>query len=387
VSLRNKSYYIFNKPFSKTDYQEEIKRLIFGSYTNLLSIKEKFYSFVKKYPKKFANLINSQNVKGDNIRNAKDVFYCFDVIKGGSEKLKYGLWVPEGVKDSYDLFGSLLSELIYEALAIGWSQKCSFSVMGHYNHDLQYCINCYSSSHLFGCCGLSNKQYCILNKQYTKEEYERLVPKIIEQMMEHPYIDKKGRVYKYGEFFPPELSPFAYNETIAQEYFPLTEEEAVKKGYQWKRPEQRNIIPDIYTKDLPDSIKEVKDEEILGKTIQCSHSKVKEDGTLEQGCNEQCTTAFKIIPQELVFYRKMNLPLPRLCPNCRHYRRIKQRNPLKLYKRRCQCNGESSTNKFYKNTREHFHNKERCPNEFYTTYSPERDEIVYCEECYKREVL
>jgi hypothetical protein len=31
--------------------------------------------------------------------------------------------------------------------------------------------------------GLHDKSYCILNKQYTKEEYEELVPKIIEKMM------------------------------------------------------------------------------------------------------------------------------------------------------------------------------------------------------------
>ena len=36
--------------------------------------------------------------------------------------------------------------------------------------------------HCFGCVGFKHKQYCILNKQYTKEEYEKLVQKIIKQM-------------------------------------------------------------------------------------------------------------------------------------------------------------------------------------------------------------
>ena len=209
--------------------------------------------------------------------------------------------------------------------------------------------------------------------------------KIIEHMNKMPYTDKKGRIYKYGEFFPPELSPFAYNETIAQEYFPLTKEQAIEQGYKWKDPEQRDIKPDIYTKDIPDHIKDVKDN-IVGKTIQCSHAKVKEDGTLEQGCNEQCTTAFRITREELNFYRRMNLPLPRLYPNCRHYQRIKQRNPLRLWQRQCMCGGEKSINGAYSNTAKHFHGKERCPNTFYTTYAPGRPEIIYCEECYKREV-
>ena len=79
-----------------------------------------------------------------------------------------------------------------------------------------------------------------------------------------------------------------------------------------------------------------------------------------------CTEAFKIIPQELEFYKKLNLPLPRYCPNCRHHQRLKNRNPFKLYTRTCQ--------------------KEGCHNTFQTTYSPDRPEIVYCEKCYNKEV-
>src|SRR3989338_2140638 len=187
-----------------------------------------------------------------------------------------------------------------------------------------------------------------------------------------PYIDKKGRIYKYGEFFPPELSPFRYNETIAQEYFPLTKEQAIEQGYQWKDPEERNITIDLKSEDLPDHIKDVGND-IVNKVIECQH---------QSNCNEQCTTAFKIIKPELDFYKKMNLPLPRLCPNCRHYQRLKQRNPLKLWKRQCQCNGTQSDNKIYQKTISHAHSTNHCENEFETTYSPDRKEIVYCEKCY-----
>jgi hypothetical protein len=83
----------------------------------------------------------------------------------------------------------------------------------------------------------------------------------------------------------------------------------------------------------------------------------------------------------------MNLPLPRLCPNCRHYQRLKQRNPLKLWKRHCQCAGGKSSNGVYQNTVVHNHGTNPCPNEFETSYSPERPEIIYCEECYLKEVV
>jgi len=384
TNLRNRQYVLGNKQYTKKEYQSKLKQLFSGNYSEILKLKKEFINLVgTKALHKFANILKSINSSGENIRNSKNAFRCFDVYN--VENIKYCRRVY-GIKDIYDAYGGDKSELTYEAINIEESFGNKFITNCYTNiNNLSYCDFCKNSSHLFGCVGLRNKQYCILNKQYTKEEYEKLVPKIIEHMNKMPYVDKKGRVYKYGEFFPPELSPFAYNETVAQEYFPLTKEEAIKQGYSWKDPEQRNIKPDIYTKDLPDNIKDVKDD-IVGKVIQCAHAKVKEDGTLESTCNEQCTTGFKIIPQELEFYRKMNLPLPRLCPNCRHYQRLKQRNPLRLWKRQCMCGGEKSTNGVYTNTAKHFHGKERCPNEFYTTYSPDRKEIVYCEECYKREV-
>ncbi|MBU1255355.1 hypothetical protein KKH35_00610, partial [Patescibacteria group bacterium] len=59
----------------------------------------------------------------------------------------------------------------------------------------------------------------------------------------------------------------------------------------------------------------------------------------------------------------------------------------KLWHRKCQCAGHQSNNKIYKNTIEHPHHKDKhCPNEFETSYSPDRKEIVYCEACYNKEV-
>ena len=84
-------------------------------------------------------------------------------------------------------------------------------------HHVWYSMNCYDSSYLFGCDGLRNKQYCIFNKQYTKEEYEVLVTKIIGHMQQ---------TGERGEFFPSSMSSFGYNETVANEYYPINKEES-----------------------------------------------------------------------------------------------------------------------------------------------------------------
>ncbi len=382
VNLRNKQYHIFNQPSSKEQYFEELKKLEAGSFNNVQKLRDRTLVLFLNYPAKFIQDRKNSTVSGDYIYNSKNVFSSFDIENGENLKYCHEIHYNPSAKDSYDYtcWGENAS-LLYECSSCGESVAGLTFCFNCYaqSRNLAYSIFCTNSSDLFGCIGLKNKNYSILNKQYTKEEYEKLRAKIIQHMNDMPYIDKKGRVYKYGEFFPIELSPFSYDESIAHEYFPLKKEEADVLGYGWKGPESRNYQITKKSGDLPDHINDAADS-VLNEIIGCAH---------EQKCNENCTQAFRVIPKELEFLKKMNLPLPRLCPNCRHYQRIKQRSPLKLWHRKCQCAGEKSENKIYTNTADHIHHKkdERCPNEFETTYSPERPEIVYCEQCYLREVV
>ncbi len=365
-NLRNKSYCIFNEQYTKEEYAKKLADLNLGSYKSFQALAEKFEEMKLKAINKFAYLLNTQNVIGDNVYNSRNCYYCFD-LEGDAENVKYSNWGTLSLRDSHDTGPGTSgnSELIYEGISIGVKNaRCKFGVIVWYSHDMQYCYNCQDSHDLFGCVGLRKKQYCILDKQYTKEEYEALVPKIVSHMNEMPYVDKKDRVYKYGEFFPAELSPFAYNETVVQDYMPLTEKDALDKGFEWRPIDNRNYKTTISWQNLPDTIKETPDS-IIDEVISCAH---------EGKCNEQCTGAFKIVKEELNFYKRMNLPIPRLCHNCRHYGRVKQRNPMKLWHRQCMCDklGHDHT--------------DRCTNEFETSYAPDRPETVYCEQCYNSEI-
>jgi len=215
-----------------------------------------------------------------------------------------------------------------------------------------------ANKNLFGCIGMKNKDYCILNKQYTKEEYEVMIEKIKKHMNDMPYIDARGRVYKYGEFFPTEISLFAYNETFAQSYFPMTKDEAITKGFKWK-----DRVENVYTitkkaSELPDNIDDI-DDSILKEVIECEISK----------------KAFRITISELQFYKMMRIPIPRLHSDERHKRRLEKQNPLHFWQRKCMCDKS-----------EHGH-ENKCLNEFKTSYAPDRPEIVYCESCYQKEVI
>ncbi|MDD5146388.1 MAG: hypothetical protein PHN39_01425 [Candidatus Pacebacteria bacterium] len=374
VGLRNQKYVFWGEQLSREEYERRKKEFDLASFVKQLGGKEKFEQLILVKPHRASRFRNCVNSTGDFLRDCKNTHNCFAAHNLENCRHSARLY---GCKDISDNYGLGKGELAYETVGNEEIYNVKFCNVVDPSRNLAYCDLCFSCADCFGCVGLRNKQYCILNKQYSKEEYGQLVPKIIEHMNDMPYIDKKGRVYKYGEFFPPELSPFCYNETIAQEYFPLTKEEAIEKGYAWRDPEERSYQITMKTADIPDNIKDVNDP-ILNEVIECEH---------KGACNEQCTTAFRIIPQELQFYKKMNLPLPRLCPNCRHYGRLKQRNPLKLWKRQCQCHGTHSSNNLYQNTTTHNHGTNPCLNTFQTSYSPDRPEIVYCEECYLKEVV
>jgi hypothetical protein len=260
------------------------------------------------------------------------------------------------------------AEQIYETITTGLnSSKIKFSNVILTSFNVEYSFYCSNVKNIFGCVGLRKKDYCIFNKQYSKEEYEKLVRKIKKHMDEMPFIDKKGKIYGYGEFFPPEISPYPYNQTSAQEFFPIGHKDAEKLGYKWENIADKNYIPTLLSENLPDSIEKVS-ESVLNEIIECDEWKKNESKIWN------CTKAFRITENELVFYKKYNLPLPRKFPNCRHHFRTQGRNPPKLWHRQCMCDKEN-----------HNH-KGKCIVEFETSYAPERPEIVYCEKCYQQEI-
>ncbi len=353
-NLKNKQYFFKNQQLSKDEYKKAVAEYYLGSnYIKEKAVKE-FDDINKNSIKKYLNIINSLNCTGDNIMNCKNSISCFGVKN--TEDVKY-LWDVMEYKDAMDAYsGGRNSQLIYECTATAAAYNCYCCVRASDSSNIFYSMRIKNSRNLFGCIGLENNEYCILNKQYTKEQYEEIVSKIIEHMR---------NTNEYGEFFPMKLSTFEYNETSAQEYFPLTKEEVLSRGLRWNDPIEKNYNITLKPEDIPDNIDDV-NHEILNEVIGCSH---------EGNCDHGCSTAFKLIKSELDFYKRMKLPIPKLCPNCRHYGRLNKLNPLKLWNRSCMCNRSS-----------HFHGNNHCNEKFETSYSPDRPEIVYCEKCYQQEV-
>jgi hypothetical protein len=363
-NLRNKSYVFRNKQLTREEYLKAVEGLRLETYSGQQATRKEFQEIYKKSLHKYAQIKGSVNVTGDFIENSKNLHHCYTLVK--SENVKYSFMGTNTTTDSQDitLFGRL-SEC-YELTSSGrqgYRVVLSLSCGGG-SKNLFYCDYSRTSSDCFGCVNILNRQYCILNKQYSKEEYFELLPKVIKHMDEMPYVDTRGKKYGFGEFFPSELSPFAYNETDAFVEEPLSKEEALAKGYAWKDMEMKQYAPTIKSEQIPDSVDSIT-EEICNEIIECPNH-----GRIES----QCTSAFKILADELQFYRQMRLPIPRHCPNCRYYQRLIWKNKFNFYTRSCMC--EISN-----------HNHEaKCLNKFETMYAPDRPEKIYCKECYQKEV-
>lgn len=342
VNLRQKQYCVFNEQKTKEEYEKILRDAKLDTHSGTESLRKRFQQFILSQPRKFGEIVNAPGSSGNYIsdaKNCRNVFHCYD-----SEDSRYGVHIWRGAKDCMDTdTAGRGAELIYNSMnagidtshyigcAICWT--CSF---------MEYSYYCFNSNNCIGSVGLRKKNYCILNRQYDKNDFENIRNQIINQLK---------AISDWGEFFPPELSTFGYNESAAQEQFPLDKEEALAAGYKWEDHPRGTYGKETKKwEDVPDSINDLKAEDITAEIFTCT----------------SCSKNYRIIPRELDFYKQLQIPLPRLCPDCRHSRRFVARGPNRLWYRKCMRPG--------------------CSNQFETSYAPDRPEIVYCEACYNAEI-
>ncbi|MDP9249283.1 MAG: hypothetical protein M3M85_02095 [bacterium] len=349
VNLRGATNYIFNVKYSKEEYDKKVKEFGLESFNNLQALKEKAENFwlTKPYREYTGNSLNL-NVTGEYVfesKNSRDLYLCTSV-----ENSRYCQFVTvPTAKDCYDYSGwGANVDLIYETHSTGEkASNIKFSFSGYPDtYNTEYCMYSSSAKNCFGCVNLKRKSYCILNKQYSKEEYEKLKAIIIEDMKVNPYIDPQNRVWAYGEFFPHQMSLFAYNETDAMKFFPKTKEEALSEGFTWYDEEPTEHKSTLPVDALPENI---------STTLETITEHV-------LGCVE-CKRGYKIGILEYNLLKKMNMPVPHICPQCRSNSRFARLNPPRLWKRNCA----------------------KCEQEINTAFSPDRPEIVYCVSCYQQE--
>ena len=350
TNLRNKSYVFRNKQYTREEYLEKMKDYDTSSFSVCEELKKEFKILIEKNAI-HRYIIGEKNINsiGSFIHECKNTFQSFDVDKG--EDCKY-LYASTDVKDCMDIYHvGFNSDLCYEIHGCTRVSNCQFSHLCYDDMNIMYSDSCQNSENLFGCVSAKKGEYMIFNKKYSKENYLNLKEKIIEHMK------KTG---EYGEFFPVQMAPVYYNETQGAIYMPMTKDEVLAKGWKWEEN-----VPGTFGKEtikreaIPDKIEDVPDS-FLNEVFVC----------------ESCSKNYNIVKNELLFYRKENIPLPRKCPSCRYGVRFSLRPARKLWHGSCLCDKKDHAD----------HLNSKCLNKFETPYVPGKIEKLYCENCYNKEV-
>lgn len=331
VNLVRKEYVFFNEQLTREDYEQRLRLLRLDTTTGRQAALARFEAHRVQYPYRSQLGEMNEQASGNMINQSRRCFECFDAT--ALEDCAHCIWFHKAT-DSLDCYSwGLSAELCYECVAVGSQavrnlccSNCFASTDVLYSHQLRSCKDC------FGCASLRRKQYCVLNRQYSRVDYEALVSEIIKNMIADG---------EWGEFFPPSVSPLAYNDSAGADYFPLSEKEAIARGFRWRPVEEQprtSAVP-----SAPDSIADVPDE-ICDTPLICRAS----------------GRPFRVTSAELRYYRNYGIPLPQYHWEERHRARIARRLPWTLWEREC----------------------ERCHMALSTAFSPERQEIVYCEKCW-----
>ena len=336
-NLKNKEYHVENKPVSKEEFEQF--RAMLGSHSAVESARVRFDALKKEFPQKYMHGVQNEDIEGDYLVNCKSAYNCFDSEDLWDCRHVYQGFMP--LKNCMDIHECGEGERLYECSVAGYEiNSCCFC-----NHtlssmsDLLYSSLCHHSTNLFGCIGMRRHHYCILNTQYSEAEYKELVPKIVDHMKS---------TGEWGEFFPTSMATFAYNETLAMDYFPLSKKEVLANGWEWFEDIEKKdqyMGPHI---DIPDSIDDVSDD-ICGKILTC----------------EESGKQYKVIPQELEFHKQLHVPLPRMSFFNRYRKHLAMRNKRALLDRSC----------------------DKCGIAIRSSYTADRPEKIYCEPCYQECLL
>lgn len=174
VNLKNKSFCIFNRQLTENEYKEMIKKFKSVPAEKILIMLEELK---KQFPLTQTHEEHNENSPyGNYIHYCKNCYLCFDAANNEYSGYLYDSFYN---KACYDLTYSTNSELCYQAIDSDKIYSCNFSVYSTNCQDGSFLFNCFDVKKSLGCVGLSHKQYCVLNRQLTKEEYEKISSQIL----------------------------------------------------------------------------------------------------------------------------------------------------------------------------------------------------------------
>lgn len=177
VRLKNKSFCIFNRQVSEEEYRQKVAEYKKLPAERILAIVNDLYS---KQPWTQTHEFQNENSPyGNYISYNKNSYMCFDASY--NEFCGY-LYDSSHHKYCYDITQSIDTEFSLEVTDSALIFNCDYVVWSKNCMDSSYILNCFGIKNSLGCVKLDHKQYCILNRQFTKEEYERISKPLVAEI-------------------------------------------------------------------------------------------------------------------------------------------------------------------------------------------------------------
>ncbi|MEK7528649.1 MAG: hypothetical protein AAB592_02700 [Patescibacteria group bacterium] len=203
VGLRQKQFHVFNEKVTQEEYKKRLPEL---RKMTAEEIMKRVNELRARTPILYMHQLQNENCLGDYVFNSKNCFACFDINK--CEDCMYMNNTIE-CRDCMDCSNFYFdNELSYECVAGTYCYNCNFCYSVFESQNMEYCEQCYNSSDCFGCIGLKRKQYYILNKPHSKEDYFKKKAEIIAALQQEGL---------YGEALP---STYPYADSLAATFWP-----------------------------------------------------------------------------------------------------------------------------------------------------------------------
>ena len=321
TNWKRKKYLFMNERLSKEEYAEKMSEINLRSRAEVEKYKEKFDQMMHEcvWPEKMS--FDDEGSVGEYLFNTRNCKYCYQCVKAARDLYRCSFVAQDTHDNAYCISVYNVADS-YGCVDMSQGINCRFCFSCNNAQDLEYCTACYNCENCFGCIGLQRKKFCIFNKEYSEEEYWKLVDQIKLQMLE---------VGEYGQFFPLKYSPCYFPQSGAALYFGADKETGKKLGALDFDPESEGAIGEDLidssktrsNKDIPDTAEELDPEDWVGVPIM----------------DEEHGRRFAFLKPEIEYYRKFNIAPPNCHPVYRMQNMIRRANIAVFEETKCdKCN-------------------------------------------------
>ncbi|MBI4598779.1 hypothetical protein HY734_01115 [Candidatus Uhrbacteria bacterium] len=292
VNKRNKKYLWFNGQLTKEEWERRRKDADLSSHAVVERFRAQFYDLWKRegvWPASFET--GNTESDGERLTGCVRCTDCYWQLKSvDCRRCRFGF---ENTDCAY-LSGVAWETGSYMSTGCSHSAADLFCMNNDSCQNMELSVNCHDSQDCFGCAGLRNKRFHVLNRPYDEQTYWHLVDEIKCRMLDEG---------TYGNFFPGKFSPSGFQYSTGELYIGYSLEDLEQYGAlsfdpargQVLAPHKGGDVQPLSIVDIPDTIDETDPAVWVGKPI----------------VDPEAGRNFSVIPVEFEVYRAHRWPFPR----------------------------------------------------------------------------